>query len=369
MGNLDDKVGLITRLRKFEVNLGRPVKPDELVAFIQQFASMYEVGIPILQCLEALAKQTENARFKNVIEDIILDIQGGSSFSGALSKHPQVFSTFFVNMIIAGEKGGIIDKILERMAIHIEKMQEIRRKITGAFAYPVVVGILALIVVIFLVVFIIPVFQGVYEGLHITLPLPTRMIIFLSSLLRKFGWILALLLAGAGFLFYRYKDEKLLRDRIDRIKITMPVFGKINIKAAVARFIRTFGDMMESGITLSEAIEAGKEVSGNVIVSEVVDKMYDNINRGKTLSEALEEQKLIPPTVVQMIAAGEASGKLPLMLSKSTIALERDLDLTIRRIIVMVEPALTLILACIVGFIAISIYLPMFDIIGQISKR
>ncbi len=346
----------------------REVKPHELVAFIQQFASMYEAGIPILQCLEALAKQTENIKFKKIIKEIILDIEGGSTFSDALAKHPRVFSAFFVNMIRAGERGGIIDRILDRLALHIEKTQDLKRNVRGAFAYPLTVGVLAFLVMIFLVVVIIPVFQDIYARINVTLPLPTLIMIALSKFLRKFGLVLVLLSAGAGFLFYRYKDVKMIRQRIDKIKVTMPIFGKINRKAAVSKFVRTFGDMLESGVTVSEAIETAKDVAGNVIVAEVVEKMHNNINRGNTLSEALEEQELIPATVVQMIAAGEKSGKLPNMLRKSAMALDRDLDLTIKRLVVMVEPVLTFVMACVVAFIALSIYLPMFDIIKQIQR-
>lgn len=347
----------------------RVVKPDDMVAFIQQFASMHEAGIPLLKCLEALAKQTENVKFKKIIKEMILDIEGGSTFSDSLTKHPQVFSPFFVNMVRAGEKAGIIDKILERLAQHIEKMQELKRKVRGAFTYPLMVGVLAFLVMIFLVVVIIPVFQNVYSRLNIDLPLPTLIMIAMSKFLRTSGLVLVLLSAGIGFLYYRYKDAKIIRRKIDKIKITMPVFGTINRKAAVSKFIRTLGDMLESGVAIAEAIKTAKDVSGNFIIAEVAENIYNSINKGQKLSEVFEEQELIPAAVVQMVSAGEASGSLPEMLRKSAIALDRDLDLTIKRILVMVEPVLTFVMACFVAFIAISIYLPIFDILQQIQQR
>ena len=349
--------------------LGEKIGADELLAFIQQFASMYGAGIPLLQCLEALRKQTENIKFKDILKEVILDIEGGGTFSGALARYPQVFSPFFVDMIRTGEKGGIIDKVLERLALHIEKMQDLKRKVRGAFAYPVTVGILAFLVMIFLVVVIFPVFQTVYSRLNVDLPLPTIMMITLSRFLRMFGWVIVILLAAGGYFFYRYKDLKPVRQRIDKIKITMPVFGHINRKAAVAKFVSTFGDMLESGVTLEEAIESAKNVTGNVIISEKFGDIYKTIEKGNTLAEALEEQEFIPATVAQMISAGEASGTLPDMLHKSAVALERDLDLTIKRFIVMVEPVLTLVMACFVAFIALSIYLPIFDVLKIIQQR
>src|SRR3989338_3804501 len=179
---------------------------------------------------------------------------------------------------------------------------------------------------IFLVVVIFPVFQTVYSRLNVDLPLPTIMMITLSRFLRMFGWVIVILLAAGGYFFYRYKDLKPVRERIDRIKITMPVFGHINRKAAVAKFVSTFGDMLESGVTLEEAIESAKNVTGNVIISEKFDDIYKTIEKGNTLAEALEEQEFIPATVAQMISAGEAGGTLPDMLHKSAVALERDLD-------------------------------------------
>ncbi len=361
--------GIIKKSSISALGSGRVVKPEELLAFVQQFAGMTEAGIPIIQCLEALAKQAENIKFRKIIRNLVISIKGGSTFSSALMKYPNVFSPFFVNMIRAGEKGGILDKILNSLALQIEKMQDIKRKVRGAFAYPVIVGALAILVITFLLVFIIPVFQGVFEKLDITLPLPTRMLIFLSEFLRKFGWILFLLSVGAGFLFYRLKDTDIIKKRVDRIKVNMPVFGKINRKAAVSRFVRTLGIMMESGVMITEAINTAKDVAGNVVISEVVDRILNNIREGKKISDALEDQELIPAAVVQMISVGESSATLPKMLGKSAEALERDLDLTIKRIIVVVEPALTLIMACVVAFIALSVYLPIFEIVNQIQNR
>ncbi|HDZ61947.1 MAG TPA: type II secretion system F family protein [Nitrospirae bacterium] len=347
----------------------RDIKTDDLVSFAQQFAGMYEAGIPISRCIEALYLQAENIKFKKVLKTIMLDIEGGSSFSDALARHPVIFSSYFVNMVRAGEKGGIMGKIMDNLALYLEKIQDLKRKVRGAFAYPVLVTILAFLVMSFLVIFIIPVFQDVYAGMNIILPLPTRIMIGLSSIMRQFGLQITIALAAAGFLFLRFRNVGSVRRRIDRVKISLPIFGSIIKKAAVTRFIRTFGEMLDSGVSVPEAISTAKDVSGNYIVAEVVKKMHNNINRGVTLAEALKEQDVIPATVVQMISAGEASATLPGMLKKSSDALERDMDITIKRMLVIVEPALTMGVALVVAFIALSIYLPMFDIIGQIQQR
>ncbi len=345
------------------------IRTDELVSFAQQFAGMHEAGIPISQCLDALHRQTENIKFKKVLKTMMLDIEGGRSFSDALARHPETFSSYFVTMVMAGEKGGIIGKILNNLALYLEKMQDLKRKVQGAFAYPILVAILAFLVMVFLVIFIIPVYQDIYSGMKISLPLPTRMMIGLSDILRRFGWLFAVIAAGSGYLFIRFRNVKTVKRRIDRIKISIPLFGKIIRKAAVSRFIRTFGEMLEGGVIIPEAINTAKDVAGNDLVAEVGKKMHNYINKGSTLSEALMGQEIIPATVVQMISVGEASATLPAMLKKSSDALERDLDLSIKRILVIVEPALTLGITIFVAFIALSIYLPMFDIINQIQQR
>ena len=370
LGESDFYVTSITRKR--ELTLGRregKVRSDDLVTFSQQFAGMIGAGLPILRCLKAMEKQVENITLRRVIGEVRLDIEGGTSLSEALGKHPQVFSDFFVSMIKAGETGGVIDKVLERLAIHLEKQQDLRRKVGSAFAYPVVVGTLAFLVMTFLVIVIVPIFKDVYKRINVILPGPTIALVNLSNFTRNYWWVI-LLFTGAVFVTYhQLKDRARIRKQIDHFKINMPLFGKLISKATISRFIRTFGDMLDSGVPMLEAIDVADKVAANKVVSEIVAKIRESVYRGGKVSEPLEDQKIFPPAVVQMTAAGEESGTLPDMLEKSANAIDRDVDATVKRLVVKVEPLLTMVLAAFVGFIALAIYLPIFDLIKQISER
>lgn len=343
------------------------VRQGDLVIFSRQFSSMIDAGLSILVCLKALEKQTENPALREVIGKVGADIEAGVSLSSAMGKHPAVFSDFFIALIRAGETAGMLNEILGRLADYLEKQDILKRTVSGAFAYPAIVGILALLVVSFLVIVIVPIFKNVYDRMNLTLPLPTLFLIGLSNFVRFFWWLLLLLTGGIVFAYRRIKDNPVFRSKADELKINLPIFGPLIRKAVVARFIRTFADMISSGIVLLESLKIAGKVAANRAVSEVVSMMENSVRSGGRISDALQEQDIFPAMAVQMMVSGEESGKLDFMLKKAADLLDRDVDDTVKRLVIKIEPLMTFFLAVLVGFIAIAIYLPIFDVIRQME--
>jgi len=345
------------------------VSQSELVIFSRQLSTMVGAGLTLNKSLEALEKQTESSYLRTIIAGIRTDIEGGVSLSKAMGKYKMVFSDFFVGMVEAGESGGVLKKVLERLADHLEKQDALKRSVRGAFAYPVVVGTLAVLVVGFLVIFIVPVFKSVYDRMHLSLPLPTLLLISASNFTRKFWWLMLILFSGLG-LFYKTINKTIgFCNYLDKFKMNMPIFGKLIRKATVARFIRTFGDMVTSGVGVIDSLKIADKVAENSIISKLTQEMIDSVRRGELISEPLKKQNIFPAGVIQMIATGEESGKLGYMLEKSAEGLDREVDDVVKRMVVKIEPLLTFLMAFLVGTIAVAIYLPIFDVIKEMSAR
>jgi len=345
----------------------KKVKQHDLILFSRQFSTMIAAGLPLTKSLKALEKQTESIALRKVINDVRMSIEGGVSLSEGLSEHPKVFSDFFIALIKAGETAGILKKVLERISTHFEKEDDLRRSVKGAFAYPVIVGVLAILVVGFLVVVIVPVFKNVYERMHLSLPLPTLIMIGLSNAIREFWWLIIIGISGVIFAYRLIKQKTFFKIAIDKLAMNMPVFGSLIKRAVVARFVRTFSDMIESGVPILESLSISGKVTNNLSVSKIIEKMKDNIQKGNLISDALEDQNIFSAGVVQMIASGEESGKLGFMLEKSADGLEREVDDIVKRLVIKIEPLMTFFMACLVGFIAVSIYMPIFDVIKTMS--
>ncbi|MFH0877018.1 MAG: type II secretion system F family protein [Candidatus Omnitrophota bacterium] len=347
----------------------RRVRNMDLAVFSHQFAVLVASGIPVIKAFRALAQETGNKYFRSVLEKLKADVENGASLGVAMARYPQVFSVFFINLVKSGEAAGMLPTVLSRLASHLEKTEELRRKVRGSFAYPAVVGVIACAVIVFLLIYIVPVFQSVYKTLRVQLPLPTQTLILASNVLVGFWWLLAILI-GAGIVGLRLAS----RNReivffVDQIKLRLPLFGSLNRKVAVSRFVRTLSTMVGSGLPLSNALGIARDVVGNQVVIRSIDVMRSEIIQGKNMAEALRAQDFFPPMVVQMIAAGEESGQLTNMLDKCADFLDESVDAMIKGLIVVLEPALTFILAGLVGFIALAIYLPMFDLIRQASTQ
>lgn len=351
----------------FRLGLKRVATPD-LVIFSRQFATLMNAGLPLVTSLRAIGKQMDNPELKKVLDTIRMDIESGTALSGAMAKHPKVFSEFFAFMIHSGETAGILNKVLERLANHLEKEDNLKRTIRGAFAYPTIVGAFAIVVVIFLLVFIVPMFSKIYMRLNLNLPLPTLMLMGMSAIIRRLWWLFVIVGIAAVYFIRSLNKRPAFQEKIDNIKMALPLFGKLIRQATVARFVRTFGDMITSGISITEALRVADKVAANKVISRIVAAMNDNVIQGRLVSVALENQDVFPSVAVQLIASGEESGTLGFMLDKAADGLERDVDDVVKRLVVKIEPALTFLLACLVGFIAIAIYLPMFDVIAGIGK-
>lgn len=349
-------------------SFGPRVKSADLAIFAQQFAALISGGITITRTLKALSDETGNKGLREVIDKLRFDVENGSSLHGAFLKHPKVFSPFFTSLIKAGETAGTLPIVLKRLADYLEKEDTLRRKVLSSFAYPTVVAVVATGAVSFLLIFVVPVFVKVYKSMKIDLPLPTVILISASNLLIKFWWIL-LLLTGAFFYFLNFlKQKEVFRLKLDKIALRFPLFGILNSKVASSRFVRTLATLIGSGVTLTASLPIIREVVGNRVFMQGIDYVQQQINKGEGLSQSLKETKNYPSIVVQLVSAGEESGNLSAMLDKCADFLDKDIDTLINNLVVKLEPTLTFMLALVVGFIALAIYLPMFDLMRQISS-
>ncbi len=347
--------------------LTKGVTTKDLVIFSRQFATMIDAGLPLVQCLEILSSQVDNAEFKKVLNDVKGSVEGGSTFADALKKHPKVFDELYVNLIAAGEVGGILDTILNRLSGFLEKSEKLKGKVKGAMTYPVVVIIIACLVVTGLLVWVVPVFQDMFTGFGKALPAPTQIVVNLSNILKSYWYIILGTIVGTGIFINRaYKTPK-GRRVIDTVLLRIPVFGDLIRKTAVARFTRTLGTMLSSGVPILEGLEIVSKTSGNVIIEESIMKARASLSQGKTLADPLIETKVFPGMVTQMIAVGESTGALDAMLTKIADFYEDEVDQAVDSLTALIEPMLMVFLGVVVGGLVIALYLPIFQIAGAAS--
>jgi len=338
------------------------VSPKDVVVFARQFATMIDAGLPLVQCLEILASQQDNPTFKKVLFEVKADVEGGSTFAEALSKHPRCFDELFVSLIEAGEIGGILDTILNRLAIFLEKSIKLRRQIKGALIYPSAIISVAAIVTVVILIFVIPTFQKMFEGFDAALPLPTQIVIALSTFVQNYIALIIVGLIAAGFgLRQLYRTEN-GRKVMDAMALKAPLVGPIIRKSAVARFTRTLGTMVSSGVPILEALTITAKTSGNRTIETAILQTRSSISEGKTIAEPLAESKAFPPMVVQMIAVGEATGSMDTMLQKIADFYEDEVDTAVKGLTALLEPALMLFLGITVGGLIVSMYLPIFKL-------
>jgi type IV pilus assembly protein PilC len=346
---------------------GGGVKQKEIAIFTRQFSVMIDAGLPLVQCLEILGSQQKNRVFQKVLFEVRQDVESGSTLADALRKHPKVFNDLFCNMIAAGEAGGILDTILQRMSAYIEKRVKLQSAVRSAMIYPAAVVTIAVGVVVVILWKVIPTFAALFEGLGAQLPLPTRVTIAISKFLGRYMWLLALL-AGAGvFALFQYHKTPKGKRHIDRILLRLPVLGILLRKIAVARFCRTLGTLLTSGVPILDGLEITARTSGNSIVEDAIMATRKSIEEGKTIAQPLEETEVFPAMVIQMISVGEQTGALDAMLSKIADFYEDEVDEAVENLMALLEPAMILFLGVMIGGIVISMYMPMFSLIGKIS--
>ncbi|MBI5374289.1 MAG: type II secretion system F family protein [Candidatus Schekmanbacteria bacterium] len=366
---------IVTSIKKkavaFQLNIPgmkEKVTEKDIVVFTRQFATMIEAGLPLVQCLEILANQSEKKVFKQVLTKIKEDVESGSTFADSLRKHPDVFDSLFANMIEAGEAGGILDTVLKRLATYIEKASALKAKVKKASVYPIAILSVAFVVVAALLVFVIPTFAKMFTDFGGTLPAPTQMVIDLSHFAAswKGGMVLVVIVALIFALrFYRGTANGL--KVTDALFLRLPIFGDIIRKSAVAKFTRTLSTLISSGVPILDGLEIVSRTAGNVIIGAAVMETRASIAEGKSIAEPLEKTKVFPPMVVQMIGVGEATGALDTMLAKIADFYEIEVDNAVDALTALMEPALMVVLGGIVGFILIAMYLPIFTLASAIK--
>jgi type IV pilus assembly protein PilC len=337
------------------------ITAKDVVIFTRQFSTMIDAGLPLVQGLNILAEQTENKTFQNVLKRVTKDVEGGSSLAEALKKHPKVFDGLYVNLVAAGEIGGILDTILQRLAAYIEKAEKLKTRIKGAMTYPIIVVAIAVLVIAVILIFVIPVFQEMFSSFGKALPVPTQIVVNMSDFLKGnihyviVGFILFV------FAFKKYRNTKKGRKQTDALALKLPVFGNLLKKSAVARFTRTLGTMISSGVPILDALEIVAKTSGNVVLEEIIYEVRSSIAEGQTIAEPLSEADIFPRMVVQMISVGEATGALDTMLNKIADFYDDEVDAAVEALTSMLEPLLMVFLGGAIGGLVIAMYLPIFQ--------
>ena len=346
---------------------GNRVSTRDVVIFTRQFATMINSGLPLVQSLDILQQQTENDALRKVVRQVLYDVESGNTLADAMGKHPKVFSDLYVSMVAAGEAGGILDTILLRLATFLEKNDALVRKIKGAMIYPVVILLVAVAAVGVLLIFVIPTFQQMFESAGVPLPLPTQIVIAASAFLQAWWW--ALLGGGVaaffGFRAYYSTDDG--RRRVDAALLKMPLLGDLQRKAAVARFTRTLGTLVSSGVSILEGLEITARTAGNQVIHDAVMESRASIAGGETISGPLKESAVFPPMVIQMIRVGEETGGLDEMLSKIADFYDDEVDQAVSALLSAMEPIMIVVLGVLVGGMIVAMYLPIFDMIGAVQ--
>ncbi len=346
---------------------GGRVAPQLIAVFTRQFSVMIDAGLPLVQCLEILGNQQENKVFKKTLIQVRQDVESGASLADAMRKHPKIFNDLFTNMVAAGEAGGILDTILQRLATYIEKAVKLNSQVKSAMIYPVAVISIACIVVAIILWKVIPVFASLFESLGAQLPLPTRFVIALSNFIGDFWWAIGIVIAGGTYSIRRYYQTYKGKRVIDGILLKLPVLGILLRKIAVARFCRTLATLTSSGVPILDGLQITARTAGNSVVEDAIMATRKSVEEGKTISEPLGDTEVFPSMVVQMIAVGEQTGALDTMLTKIADFYEDEVDIAVAGLMKLLEPLLIAFLGVAIGGIVIAMYMPMFSLIGQIG--
>ena len=344
------------------------VKPKSLAIFTRQFSVMIDAGLPLVQCLEILAAQQPDKSFQKVISAVRSDVEQGATLQNAMSKHPRVFNDLYVNMVGAGEAGGILDVILQRLSGYIEKAVKLTSKVKGAMVYPISVITIAAIVVTVIMVKVIPVFSAMYEGMGSKLPFPTLVCIAISNILIRYFWLVAIVVILLIVGLKQYYKTNAGRLQIDAVFLKLPVLGELLRKVAVARFCRTLSTLTSSGVPILEGMDITARTSGNMVIQNAILKAKDAVEQGRNISSPLAETKVFPPMVVQMVGVGEATGALDAMLAKVAEFYEDEVDNAVAGLMSLMEPLIIFFLGGIIGFIVIAMYMPIFNLANVMGK-
>jgi type IV pilus assembly protein PilC len=343
------------------------IQTRDVVIFTRQFATMINSGLPLVQSLDILAKQSENKQMQKVIGEVLYDVESGQTLADAMRGHPKTFTDLFVNMVAAGEAGGILDTILLRLAVFLEKADALKRKIKGAMIYPSVIFAVAGIAVTVLLLFVIPTFQRMFESAGVPLPGPTLFVVGLSKLLQAYWWALAIAIVAFIVMLKQYYKTPGGELVLDRLLLNLPVLGNLQRKAAIARFTRTLGTLVSSGVSILDGLEITARTAGNRVLHDAIMESRNSIAGGETISEPLKRSGVFPPMVVSMINVGEQTGGLDEMLTKIADFYDEEVDAAVEALLSAMEPIMIVFLGVVVGGMIIAMYLPIFDMINAVG--
>jgi type IV pilus assembly protein PilC len=354
--------------KQIKFSMGGPrVKTRDIVIFTRQFATMINAGLPLVQSLNILAAQTENKTLADVTRAVVYDVESGNTLADAFSKHPKAFSGLYVNMVAAGEAGGILDTILLRLATFLEKNDALIRKVKGAMIYPGVIISVAAIAICILLVFVIPTFQTMFASANLELPLPTRVVIMMSDALISYWWVIVGAFVGAFFAIRSYYATAPGRLQIDSLLLKTPILGDVIRKSAVSRFTRTLGTLISSGVSILDGLEITAKTAGNRVIHDAVMASRASIAGGETIAGPLKESAVFPPMVTSMISIGEQTGGLDEMLSKIADFYDEEVDVAVGALLSLMEPIMIVVLGVVVGGMVVAMYLPIFDMINTVQ--
>jgi type IV pilus assembly protein PilC len=351
---------------KFNIG-GSRISTRDIVIFTRQFSTMINAGLPLVQSLSILAQQTENKALKDVTRAVVFDVEAGNTLADAFSKQPKAFSGLYVNMVAAGEAGGILDTILLRLATFLEKNDALVRKVKSAMIYPGVILSVAVIAISVLLVFVIPVFESMFASVNMELPLPTRIVIGASDFLTSYWWLVLAAIGAFVFAVRRWYATPNGRKQLDTLMINAPVIGDVIRKSAVSRFTRTLGTLISSGVSILDGLEITAKTSDNRVIHDAVMESRQSIAGGETIAAPLERSKVFPPMVISMIAVGEQTGGLDEMLSKIADFYDEEVDVAVGALLSLMEPVMIVVLGVIVGGMVVAMYLPIFDMMNAIQ--
>src|SRR5215203_5944195 len=370
---------VIAQLRKQRLNVVKideatPKKPKrghikmrDIVILTRQFSTMINAGLPLVQAMTILAEQTDNKVLSEVMRKVVFDVESGNTVADALGKHPQAFSNLYVNMVAAGEAGGILDTILMRLATFMEKNDALIRKVKGAMIYPGVIMSVAAIAIMVLLIFVIPVFETMFGSVGLALPLPTRVVIGMSRFLKGYWWLMGGAIGGGFMLLKRYYATSSGKLNIDKLMLKMPVLGDVLRKSAVSRFTRTLGTLISSGVSILDGLEITAKTAGNRVIQDAIMQSRASIAGGDTIAAPLQKSAVFPPMVISMIAVGEQTGGLDEMLSKIADFYDEEVDQAVSGLLSLLEPIMIVFLGVVVGGMVVAMYLPIFDMINAVQ--
>ena len=372
VGELRNRAILVTKIEekvggKTVVKLGGKVNDREMAIFTRQFSTMIDAGLPLVQCLNILAEQSESKTLRAVTANVARQVEAGSTLAESLRRHPRTFDDLFTNLVQVGEAGGILDVVLQRLSVYIEKAAALKRKVKAAMVYPSTIIGVAFLIVIFMLTFVIPTFATMFKNLGADLPLPTQIVLWMSDFVRGYIIFIILGVMGAVYLLRRYYKTENGKSTIDALLLKLPVFGTLIRKVAVARFTRTFGTLVSSGVPILEGLRITARTAGNKVVERAVMQCRAAVTAGKTLAEPLKSSGVFPPMVTQMIAVGEQTGALDAMLNKIADFYDDEVDTAVGALTALLEPLMIVILGVIIGGLVVAMYLPIFRLVTLIK--